>query len=248
MIKKLIIPATVLLIVVPIGINILVQLPSIFPLFGSSKDWFEFFGSYFGGAIGALVAVYIAFRQVDAAKVEFEKKLAIEREQREIEENQQHRLTRQENRMYINFEYKWTEWNLESKNIINNSKIIYTYDYQQRERTLKKDKKNITTFAKISLLGSANFILDCKISLKVKDFRPELKINNLGEYHDPAFVNGELNFHIPLITSEDVIFIPLTNCFLKYKEEPNYYQHDAYDVVRFEIDYLTPVNERIQYI
>src|SRR5690625_526375 len=118
MTKRLLLPAFILIFVVPILINILVQTPAIpfVRIFGSGEDWFGFFASYFGGAVGALVAVYIAYKQVDAAKNEFQERLVVEKQQRLIEEEKNHNQIKQENRMFINFEWKWTEWDLEKSN------------------------------------------------------------------------------------------------------------------------------------
>ncbi|TKH43893.1 hypothetical protein C1I60_11025 [Paenibacillus terrae] len=250
MYKKLIIPAIILLLVVPVVINALVQIPAIpfTSVFGTGKDWFGFFGSYFGGAIGALVAVYIAHKQVESAKEDFQQRLNIEKQKQIRGDEKQHNLVKQENRVFINYEWEWTEWNLEKFTNLHKAKIIYTFDYQQREYSLKKDKKNITTFAKLSLWGNAKFILDCKIKITVKEFKPELIVNNLGVHNDPAFNNYELKIHLPIVTNEDLIFIPIVNCYLKYEEKEKYYNHDIYDVEKFEIEYLTPVNEKIRYV
>lgn len=250
MYKKLIIPAIILLLAVPVVINALVQIP-VMPfvsVFGTGKEWFNFFGSYFGGAVGALVAVYIAHKQVESAKDDFQQRIDIEKQKQIREEARQHNLVKQENRAFINYEWKWTEWNLEKFSNLDKAKIIYTFDYQQREYSLKKDKKNITTFAKLSFLGNAKFILDCKIKITVKDFKPELNVNKLGIQNDPDFKDCELKIHLPIVTSEDQIFIPIVNCYIKYEEEEEYYFHKIYDVERFEIEYLTPVNEKIRYI
>lgn len=75
-----------------------------------------------------------------------------------------------------------------------------------------------------------------------------MNINKLGIQNDPDFKNCELKIHLPIVTSEDLIFIPIVNCYIKYKEEEEYYFHKIYDVERFEIEYLTPVNEKIRYI
>ncbi|MEK5260942.1 hypothetical protein MKY75_17210 [Paenibacillus sp. FSL L8-0663] len=250
MYKKLIIPAIILLLVVPVVINALVQIPAIpfTSVFGTGKDWFGFFGSYFGGAIGALVAVYIAHKQVESAKEDFQQRLNIEKQKQIRGDEKQHNLVKQENRVFINYEWEWTEWNLEKFTNLHKAKIIYTFDYQQREYSLKKDKKNITTFAKLSLWGNAKFILDCKIKITVKEFKPELIVNNLVVHNDPAFNNYELKIHLPIVTNEDLIFIPIVNCYLKYEEKEKYYNHDIYDVEKFEIEYLTPVNEKIRYV
>ncbi|MBD8501243.1 hypothetical protein [Paenibacillus arenosi] len=250
MYKKLIIPAIILLLIVPVLINALVQLPAIpfTSVFGTGKDWFGFFGSYFGGAAGAIAAVYIAHKQVEAAKDDFQQRLDIEKQKQIREDEKQHNLIKQENRVFIGYEWEWTEWNLEKFTNLHKAKIVYTFDYQQREYSLKKDKKNITTFAKLSLLGNAKFIMDCQIKIIVKEFIPELIVNHLGAYNDPKFNDYELKIHLPIVTSEDLIFIPIINCYLKYEEKDKYYNHVIYDVERFEIEYVTPVNERIRYI
>lgn len=250
MYKKLIVPVIILLIVVPVVINVLVQTPPIpfSTVFGTGDDWFGFFGSYFGGAVGALVAVYIAYKQIKSAKEEFQQRLEIEKQKQIKEDEKQHILVKQENRVFVNYEWEWTEWNLEKFTNLHKAKVIYTFDYYQRELSLKKDKKNITTFAKLSLLGNAGFILDCKIKITVTEFEPELKVNNLRVHSDPAFNNNELIIHLPIVTSEDVIFIPIINCYLKCEETEKYYNHDIYDVEKIEIEYITPVNEHIKYI
>lgn len=241
--------AFVILIAIPIIINILVQVPSISfpPLYGTNKEWFQFFGSYFGGAVGALVAVYIANIQVESAKEDFDKKLSIEKKQRLYEEEKQNQFLKRENRMFINDEWKWTDWNIENHPEIYKAKIIYTFDYRQRELLLKKDKKNITTFLKVALLGNEKYVTDCTINICVKNFQPELKVNPIHPQQDPTFEENKLELFIPIITTEELLFIPIVNCYLKPEEFNKYYEHKIYDVEKFEITYLTPINERMKY-
>jgi hypothetical protein len=230
-----------LLFCVPVVINFLVQYNFLPIVFGTGNDWLGFFGAYLGGAIGAVIAVYVARLQASKAEEEFQNN-------REYE----HQIRQQENRVFTSFTWELADWKLKNTDIKTAKiKILNTYDYKRRELSLDHKKVNMTTFAKINLLGNSPFVTNFKFIIKVNPFKKELNVNPMDDLFGelPRIENEIMELTIPLVLTDTKLYIPITNIYLNpvIDQKRNLCVHRAYNISNVTIEYTTPLLEKIRF-
>ncbi|WP_214747857.1 hypothetical protein [Exiguobacterium sp. s189] len=193
-------------------------------LFGNAttdNDWIGFFGSYIGGIIGAVVALWIVNVQVKSAKkgieeqIDFQKKLNDSKEI--IEQRVYVDYTMEINSIILN------EMSPQNKYILLHSHVS-TIIHNNINEDLGKMKAH---FLKTRYYGGASCILDIKIEIELlesnnQDFNEEVK------YTAKMSMSG--------LNRDETIYIPL---FLKYEK---------LHLIFVKIEYSTLSGERIKFV
>jgi hypothetical protein len=172
----------------PIGVNILLFIPSFGTSYGEALDWLGFFGNYSGGIIGGIVAFLIASSQIKTQNEEVEKN--------NIESS----------RSYIILEEFFGPVNLKDVVTHQNSKILSNEYYDGIKKDPSSNGMSIP-FYKIHHSGLPEIILDCEITAYL-----------LGENNDMERTTSPyiIKSHISVLEKNVELFIPIAKVGSNY--------------------------------
>jgi hypothetical protein len=172
----------------PIGINILMFIPSFGASIGEPLDWLGFFGNYSGGIIGGIVAYIIASSQIKAQNDEIEKN--------NIESS----------RSYIILEEFQAPVDLKGVITHHNSKILSNEYYKGIKEDPQSSGVNIP-FYKIHHSGQPEIILDCEITAYLLSEK-----NDMEKRLSPYIIKS----HISVLEKNTELFIPIAKMDSNY--------------------------------
>jgi hypothetical protein len=224
-----------IIIISPMGINLIISLPSPFSwrylqTFEGPGDWIAFFGNYLGGIIGAIVAILVAYLQVKHAKEQFKVQIEEEKLARNEDKAETMMSRRIENRLYVEYMSVQAEWNLRGNANLDKSQILITREYGLKDREPKGNYIHLLHFFKFSLRGYSSVAHDIRIRLI---FNEEFQ----SEEYSLSILSTDTNIYVPNIHPSRPRFDADSKiCFHAYKQ-----------INMIEVLYTTIMNERMIY-
>lgn len=187
----------------------------------TDNDWIGFFGSYTGGIIGAIVALWIVKVQVKNAKEDMEKQINFQKELNDYKKVIEHRV-------YV--DYTMDIGSIILDELSPDSKYILLHSHVSRiiHHNINKDLKGMRAhFLKTRYYGGASCILDIKIEIKLR----ERKNNDSDEerkYTAKMSMTG--------LNKDETIYIPL------------FLTNERMDLVFVKMEYSTLADEKIRFV
>lgn len=172
----------------PIGVNILMFIPSFGFSFGNALDWLGFFGNYSGGIIGGIVAYIIASSQIKAQNDAVEK------------------TNIESSRSYIVLEEFTGPVDLKGVATHQNSKILSNEYYDDIKKDPRSNNMSIP-FYKIHHSGLPDIILDCEITAYLFGEKDDIEKTT-----SPYIIKS----HISVLEKNVELFIPIAKVDSNY--------------------------------